>query len=1662
MKRERVIKKWLGHCLKSIFTVMVIYFLLPAGGRANADETCFTSDGLELSVASDGSVSGVRIGGSSLPLMTTVPSGFKFTELCPNLIANQGFDDETNGVPDHWSFVQNAGVVIYDETVGHITPGCVKISIGGATNAISGNLESELIDVEPGEVYNASAWGMTTGIGPSHNAAVRVIEIDSNNNVMVRHNLVFSKDSSGWEKQSTTFTTNAETRKLYVLANIWDSYGTFWVDDIFLSTHMNTSENYVINPEFDDETNGVPDHWSFVQNAGVVIYDETVGHITPGCVKISIGGATNAISGNLESELIDVEPGEVYNASAWGMTTGIGPSHNAAVRVIEIDSNNNVMVRHNLVFSKDSSGWEKRSTIFKTSAETSKLYVLANIWDSYGTFWVDDIKINKHTGVMVPVDGQVVKNDDNSITQSGVISNIQFTFNYIPKERYIEVHGSIHDLTGADRAVKLEYSLPINALGWQWGDYVGESRGIGSGMRYEYVHNNIGEFRKQNKYPFTCISDSNRGLSIAVPMNEPRIYRTEYNTEKGYLINYDLGLSEKTYKIGSGCADFKFIIYKLDEPEWEFRALAKKYYELYPEFFTKKNEKEGLWWFHNECDPQDIPNIEDFGFAFHCKPEFSVSERLYDHRHGLYPMQYDEPWGHWRSFGTSSIQPSDEDMITALEDDRNNVNDLWKNTVTVSVAANAVFNTAPYDENGNMYLDDPFFWSNWGTWCQNFPENPDPDLPSPNRYEISYARYELSNNSDEDYPCMGIRVDSLIADWAWGEKENYRKEHWECTDFPLVFSYQTRQPVLLGILSQYDYLSSMHGLMSSMNKRVDANIFTAAYSFYSNLIDVLGSELSYVQTDEEDALLRRTMSYHKTNRNMLQWWLEGEDTVTHAEIKTFINDQLFYGMFPSISISAPETTYGGNRYWNTPELYDRDRDLFKKYLPIIKKVSAAGWEPIPYAVCNNPNIKFERYGNAYFTIGNRSTATEYGTITVDLANLGFSSGAVTATTAVDLCSGNTVNLTISNNAVSFPVEIDSGETLVYKLGLDLAGYWNFKESGSTAYDSSDYDNDGTLVGPPSRVYNGNALDFNGVNNYVSCGNNSSLNITNAITVEAWVKNDGYGWQGIVSKWSGGKSYALSTDWGNYGKAMFFLSYDGTNYYTVEGTTCLVNTGWHHIVGTYDGNWMRLYVDGVQEGTPVNQAFNISVSTGNLIIGAWNPSSKFFNGIIDEVKVYNRALSQDEINEQYVSKQVLDFAGYWNMDEETGYTAFDSSDYGNNGTLVNMNPETCRVDGMTGNGFALDFNGVNNYVSCGNNSSLNITNAITVEAWVKNDGYGWQGIVSKWSGGKSYALSTDWGNYGKAMFFLSYDGTNYYTVEGTTCLVNTGWHHIVGTYDGNWMRLYVDGVQEGTPVNQAFNISVSTGNLIIGAWNPSSKFFNGIIDEVKVYNRALSQDEIREYYLKKVVVGSWHFNEGEDIVALDSSDNRNDGVLNGMDLQSCWIPGISGQALDFDGTDDYVNCVCGPVLNNITSAITVEAWVKNDGYGWQGIVSKWSGGKSYVLSTDWGGSGRAMFFLSYDGTNYYTVEGTTCLVNNGWHHIVGTYDGNWMRLYVDGVQEGTPVNQTFNISVSTGSLIIGSWYANDKKFNGAIDEVRIYNKALSENEINAHNLERGAF
>ena len=195
-----------------------------------------------------------------------------------------------------------------------------------------------------------------------------------------------------------------------------------------------------------------------------------------------------------------------------------------------------------------------------------------------------------------------------------------------------------------------------------------------------------------------------------------------------------------------------------------------------------------------------------------------------------------------------------------------------------------------------------------------------------------------------------------------------------------------------------------------------------------------------------------------------------------------------------------------------------------------------------------------------------------------------------------------------------------------------------------------------------------------------------------------------------------------------------------------------------------------------------------------------------------------------------------------------------------------------------------------------------------------------------------------------------------------------------------------------------------------------------------------------------LVAEWHFDEGSGSVLADSSGNGNDGVIHG----ATWTDGNFGSALEFDGVDDYV-VVPHSASISLSNAMTISAWVTADSFpDWSTVVMKSATSRWYDGYGMYYGSGDLRVFVTeYSSHKAHTPFSAT----SSFKHVVGTYDGNNIKIYIDGVEKST-TSTSAGISTNTASLTIGKGAGGVYQWDGKIDEIRIYNRALNAEEVKA--------
>ena len=204
---------------------------------------------------------------------------------------------------------------------------------------------------------------------------------------------------------------------------------------------------------------------------------------------------------------------------------------------------------------------------------------------------------------------------------------------------------------------------------------------------------------------------------------------------------------------------------------------------------------------------------------------------------------------------------------------------------------------------------------------------------------------------------------------------------------------------------------------------------------------------------------------------------------------------------------------------------------------------------------------------------------------------------------------------------------------------------------------------------------------------------------------------------------------------------------------------------------------------------------------------------------------------------------------------------------------------------------------------------------------------------------------------------------------------------------------------------------------------------------------------------KGLVGYWTFDEGKGDATKDSSKYGNDGKLSG----ATWAKGVIGSALQFNGVTDYVN-MCSPGSGVIDKAVSIEAWIKATGNNAQANLV-FAGPECYGFGI-WIQGGRFFAGLWNSEGNQYSAISTISPTPDQWYHVVMTCDldtGKAVKLFINGklncstVASGTAIKSGY-ASIDIGGRMPSSWY-----FKGVIDDVKLYNRALSEEEIgNSYN------
>jgi hypothetical protein len=484
------------------------------------------------------------------------------------------------------------------------------------------------------------------------------------------------------------------------------------------------------------------------------------------------------------------------------------------------------------------------------------------------------------------------------------------------------------------------------------------------------------------------------------------------------------------------------------------------------------------------------------------------------------------------------------------------------------------------------------------------------------------------------------------------------------------------------------------------------------------------------------------------------------------------------------------------------------------------------------------------------------------------------------------------------------------------LDVDASKMSSYPQTGTSWFDLSGQGNTAALTNGP--VWNsGGWINFDGTDDY-AVNSSSTLNITDNVTLNAWIRNNGTGTSvGNYMSKAQNSGYRMRR---NGGSGSPFWIYSNGN--TVNGGAINDNI-WYMVTGVFSSTGLRAYINSTLVASNSAPYSPGALTLDNLYIGAYTVGAEYFGGDIQNAQVYSSALTEAQVKQNYFGSPIVTDGLVFAVDANNivSYPKSGTAWYnltGSVGTGTLTNGPTFNIN----NGGSIRFDGVDDFVNIPYNSSLDIPTAITVEVWVKYasqgeiggggrtysvlsyKGYPWTWLLEDISGQFNFRISTT--SDGDSRL----DSNYYHGVER--------WDHVACTYNGTTQAIYVNGILQNSK-SLTGTIITSGTTIELGTYGTGDYSFNGWLANHRVYNRALTASEILQNYQAEQYrfetpagpvtnglllywdAGNLDSYPGTGTTIYDLSGNGNNGnVVNGVGYNQ-----TNGGVLTFDGVDDLV-------------------------------------------------------------------------------------------------------------------------------------------------------------
>ena len=504
-----------------------------------------------------------------------------------------------------------------------------------------------------------------------------------------------------------------------------------------------------------------------------------------------------------------------------------------------------------------------------------------------------------------------------------------------PSARLIRIQ--LENCTSDDRALTLRHTESLPAGSLVWFDSPRTRRDLASERTLQSTDKTAPcGAGKYSWWPLVAVSAGACGRALAVDPRQPSFFRLSVDPIARTLVfDCDLALTPEKPTAELGLVAFEF------QAKDGFRGALAAYQQLFPELNEVRQRNQGSWMAFHPISK--VKGWEDFGFAI----KEGTGEVKWDAAHGITTYNYSEPSTWWMSLKGTNGAPTMAECIAAAEASSNSMARAWRR---------CAMHGADGQRLGRI-MDTP--WCKGIVWNLNCAPGQGPDGEFAAKFPVTLVHTNHYVDSSEMYV-----TDPL----------DFNRANFAGMSTALVFDAKTLRPAVYKGLMAYEYVRGAWENARRRGGRTMANGTPIIWCWLAPYLDVLGTETDWHYNGKWEPHEHELMIYMRSLCGGKPFcYLQNSDftTFTYEMSERFMQRALAYGMYPGYF--SPNAADG--HYFSNPKFYERDRPLFKKYMPICKRVGEAGWRPVNRLLPVDPatGVLAEQFGDRYVTLYNAST-----------------------------------------------------------------------------------------------------------------------------------------------------------------------------------------------------------------------------------------------------------------------------------------------------------------------------------------------------------------------------------------------------------------------------------------------------------------------------------------------------------------------------------------------------------------------------------------------------------------------------------------------------------------------------------------------------------------